>query len=48
MQSLSQCGAETLEARVSPSTEQRRREDRMYQAMTVAAIIGVLFSVWVF
>lgn len=30
------------------TNETRRREDRLYQAITVAAMVGVLASLWVF
>jgi hypothetical protein len=48
MQSLSEYGSQTLEAGANRTAQKRRREDRVYQVMTVAAIVVVLVSVWVF
>jgi hypothetical protein len=48
MQSPSQPASTALPAHSGSSTSARRSEDIVYQAMTIAAILLVLGSVWVF
>jgi hypothetical protein len=48
MQSPPQSGPSNLPPAVAGETHSRKREDLAYQAVTVAAILLVLCSVWVF
>jgi hypothetical protein len=48
MQSTQQSSPACLPAAAEAATQSRKREDLAYQAVTVAAILLVLGSLWVF
>jgi len=48
MQSSPQSAPTSLPSAAPAETQSRRREDLAYQALTVAAILLILCSVWVF
>jgi hypothetical protein len=48
MQSSPQSAPTRLPSAAAAETQSRRREDLAYQALTVAAIVLVLCSLWVF
>jgi len=48
MQSSPQNASISLPARADASRQSRKTEDLMYQALTVAAILLLLGSLWVF
>jgi hypothetical protein len=48
MQSSPQSAPPCLPSAATAETQSRKREDLAYQALTVAAILLILCSVWVF
>jgi hypothetical protein len=48
MQPSPSTASDSLPALAAGCAETRRREDLAYQVMTVAAIVVLLFSLWVF